>query len=459
MAAAGSLCETDFNVDGRVLVHGLTSAAGADLNFRAGKIVKAEEAGRIGVKILGSKSPPSLLKRMNLLSASYRHDRELFLGLLTLHYSPGLRVARPALNAKLNEDTGLLLLIASFVTYPRACLFQFGGYMGKIWEENWCYADLSKPIALEPKPLPRLDAACSDMGLGRVLFAGGCGAHPRKCRFPDGFFKSAEVYDSITDEWYGISDMPTRRHGATACKLGDKVYVLGGMYVDERPVPAETKFCDVFDVFSATWSTLEASEYQHVSSVPFEEAAFFGAGAVDGRVVALLKGVTIAYNPDSQDGWRIVEAPLVEVGHSSCCTDFNGELIVASGRPTRYARSVAAFQFSTRATEAEWWKGSWRQLPDLNKARVGGSMCAVNGKLYITGGVDETSGDFCDDAERLKDEGGEWTLVPWFKMPRALHAQETFALPHLHQNNSSRSSLSRPTSGYDNSKPAVCSQA
>merc|ERR1711879_509247 len=113
-----------------------------------------------------------------------------------------------------------------------------------------------------------------------------------------------------TDEWYKVSDMPTRRHGATACRLGDKVYVLGGMYVDEQNVPIEAKFCDVFDVDSATWATLPASDYEHVRSVSFEEAAFFGAGAVDGRIVALLQGETLAYNPSSQDGWHIVQAPL-----------------------------------------------------------------------------------------------------------------------------------------------------
>lgn len=436
-AAPGNLLGEDIQVGSRVLIHGLTSAAGSKLNYTAGRVVKEEEDGRWGVQVLrsGSSSKAVLLKRMNFYSASSRQDRELFLGLLTLHYAPELRVARPALNAWLNDDIGLLLLVASYVTHRRECLFQFGGYMGQIWEENWCYADPAKPFAVAQKPARRLDAACSDLGLGRVLFAGGCGDHPRRCNFPEGFFKTAEVYDSLTDEWSTILDMPTRRHGATACKLGASVFVLGGMYVDETSRPRMTKFCDVFHVDSATWDTLPASDYEHVQSVDFDQAAFFGACAVAGRVVALLKGTTIAYNPATKDGWRIVQAPLsVDVGHSSCATEYEGELVVASGRPVAYARSAAAFRFSTDAKDAEWWVGSWRQLPDLDKARVGGSLAVVHGRLYITGGVDETSGDFCRDAERL--DGEQWVAVPWFKMPRALHAHDTYALPYLNRETS-----------------------
>lgn len=433
MTAPGNLLGCDLHENSRILIHGLTSGVGAELNLKAGKIVREEENGRWGVQVLGGKSAskPVLLKRMNMLSATYRQDREIFVGLLTLHYAPELRAARPALNNMLNEDIGLLLLIASYVTHRRQCLFQFGGFMAQIWEENWCYADPAKPLKLAEKPARRLDAACCDLGLGRLLFAGGCGDHPRRCRLPEGFFKTAEVYDSLTDEWTAISDMPTRRHGSTACRLGPNVYVLGGAYVDESSAPIAHKFCDVFHIDSATWTTLPPSDYEHVQSVDFQQAAFFGACSVAGRIVALLDGVTIAYNPATSDGWRVVGAEAsVEVGHSSCAAEYEGELVVASGRPRRYARSAAAFGFSAQPADAEWWRGSWRQLPSLAKARVGGSLAVVYGKLYITGGVDERSGEFRNDAERLDQD--QWVSVPWFQMPRALHAHETHAMPYLH---------------------------
>mmetsp|Transcript_112027 Transcript_112027/g.317209 ORF Transcript_112027/g.317209 Transcript_112027/m.317209 type:complete len:408 (+) Transcript_112027:41-1264(+) len=405
------------------------------MNFRAGRVVRAPtgDCDRFGVQLLppGRGAAPKLLKRMNLLDASSPRDRELFLALQTLNSNHKMRVVRPALNALLQEDYGLLLLISSYVTHPRKCLFQFGGYKGKIWDENWSYANPARPLPLEGRPSPRLDAASSDMGLGRALFAGGCGAHPRLCAPPEGFFKSAAVYDSLTDEWAPIADMPTRRHGAAACLLDRRVYVLGGMYVDDRAGRREDKFCDVLDVDTMRWSSVPPGHYDRVRGLDiFDHAAFFGAGVAGSRIVALLSGVTIAYNPSAGDGWRVVEADCeVRIGESSVACTYRDELVVASGRPPLYGRCAAAFSFRAPASDPDWWRGSWRQLPDLNAVRVGASMAVVQGRLYITGGVDETTGQFSGDAERL--EGDAWARVPWFEMPRALHAHDTFPLPYL----------------------------
>ena len=120
--------------------------------------------------------------------------------------------------------------------------------------------------------------------------------------------------------------MLTRRHGAKACQLDDKVYVLGGMYVDERPVSMEEKFCDVFDAQSGSWTSLPRSAYRHMplNETILEHSAFFGAGAVSDRLVALLGSVTAVYNPQLVE-WRVVQPTNVEVGSSSCCAVFKEE--------------------------------------------------------------------------------------------------------------------------------------
>ncbi|CAE7233112.1 unnamed protein product [Symbiodinium necroappetens] len=193
-------------------------------------------------------------------------------------------------------------------------------------------------------------------------------------------------------------------------------------------------FCDIFDPETSSWTSLPAAAYTNlgVGQGIFERAAFFGAAAVEGRVVALVGSVTIAYNPRvPEDGWRAVEAPNshVKVGASSCACAFRGELIVASGRPRCFSKCVAGFRFSADASQPLWWHGTWRQLPKLQSARVGGALVEVYDRLYITGGVDEETGEFYDTAERLAEES--WDCVSWFQMPRALHAHEAHALPYL----------------------------
>lgn len=53
------------------------------------------------------------------------------------------------------------------------------------------------------------------------------------------FFNSAELYDCLTDTWRSCPKMLTRRHGAAACKLEGKVYVLGGMQLWQHWLPLQ----------------------------------------------------------------------------------------------------------------------------------------------------------------------------------------------------------------------------
>eukprot|EP00747_Dinoflagellata_sp_TGD_P095961 gnl/TRDRNA2_/TRDRNA2_166673_c0_seq2.p1 gnl/TRDRNA2_/TRDRNA2_166673_c0~~gnl/TRDRNA2_/TRDRNA2_166673_c0_seq2.p1 ORF type:complete len:346 (+),score=37.76 gnl/TRDRNA2_/TRDRNA2_166673_c0_seq2:435-1472(+) len=338
--------------------------------------------------------------------------------------------------------------------------------MGRIWFENWRYDKAGQPVTLSSRVMSlknkseqtlsmRLDFAAADLGRaslpGLFLIAGGCGDHPRRCQRPDGFFKSAMLYDSLLEEWQELPHMPTRRHGPAAACTSHKVYVLGGQYVDEHMdemVDPSTRFCDVFDVSQRSWQVQALPDtLDRRLKISMSRAAFFGADAIGERVVACVKDATftIAFNSARpSDGWRLVEfadpalVETIRAGTSSCACSYQGELIVASGRPEAFARSVAAFRFVTESEsdEANWHCGEWRQLPDLNHARVGGALLSVEGRLYVMGGVDEETGEFRNDAERFDNHLSppRWTPVPWFKMPRALHAQQCVALPWLARN-------------------------
>eukprot|EP00438_Fugacium_kawagutii_P032785 Skav211922 [mRNA] locus=scaffold1086:66158:69083:+ [translate_table: standard] len=90
-------------------------------------------------------------------------------------------------------------------------------------------------------------------------------------------------------------------------------------------------------------------------------------------------------------------APVIAVA-GSCGACAHGFLLDA-----------AAFRFHKSASDQLWYHGAWRQLPELQHARVGGAMAVMGGKLYITGGVCETTGQFQDTAECLDCEDSlEW---------------------------------------------------
>ena len=70
---------------------------------------------------------------------------------------------------------------------------------------------------------------------GRILFAGGCGAHPNLAQSLDGFFSSVVAYDPLADAWADLAPMARRRHGCSGVLANGKVYVFGGDYVDDLP--------------------------------------------------------------------------------------------------------------------------------------------------------------------------------------------------------------------------------
>lgn len=368
----------------------------------------------------------------------------------------------------------LLFRIAQFVAEAHEFPHQFSGFKSQVWREHWRYSSTGAVTALAGhcdrdcelgfQVLSRIDCAeavLSGDRCGQVIFAGGCARHPRQCRQID-FYKSALLYDSLLDEWSALPDMPTRRHGCAGVSLGDKVYVLGGQYVhdpheDEGIQPEGPRFCDVFDLVAQRWTSQSIAPEKPVLLEMLDHVAFFGAGAIGGRIVAVLplgptrlraQGaaadpttvIAVAFNPAREsDGWRIVECPdgsdtEVRVGNSSCAAALRDELVIASGRPQAFARTAAAFHFVGSAScPTSWHCGAWRQLPDLCHARVGGSLVVVESRLYATGGVDEGNGEFRKDFERL-DECADppgWNTVQGVEMPRALHAHEVHALPTL----------------------------
>ena len=44
----------------------------------------------------------------------------------------------PALKQILKEDPNLILLVCSYVSEAPQGLYHFGGFMRRIWMENWC---------------------------------------------------------------------------------------------------------------------------------------------------------------------------------------------------------------------------------------------------------------------------------------------------------------------------------
>ena len=119
-----------FELDERVFLCSLTSASGMELNLKPGRVISAASEGRVGIELLRTHRRLSV-KPSNLLHADLTADRERLLLYARLAHSPGLRLARRALDEALNENEGLLCHIAEW--FPdQSAIHQFSGFMGQV---------------------------------------------------------------------------------------------------------------------------------------------------------------------------------------------------------------------------------------------------------------------------------------------------------------------------------------
>lgn len=457
------------------------------------------DQGRIGVQLMHGSRKRLAVRRQNLLRASVEDDRVALLTRVAMERQRELVVARRFLLSKLQDEEGLLLHIASFFPHRETVCLTTGFAMGRI-VPSWTHATLTSeglgwqplhgrngpwdgtgvPVEGEPVKdgIVRIDCAVVSLGLGRYLIAGGCSDHPSRAR---SFFKSAFIYDALTHVVRALPDMPCPRHGCGGALLDGKVYIIGGDYTVADGDPSKA-LVTVYDLSTGVWENLDMPIPEALRSL---HLAFVPVNAIGGRLVMLVQGVPLVYNPlchaagfiacewaDAPDSAATMH-PNLGLGTMAMASVAWGEhLIVASGRGGSEACQVASLRF-THARSAEilvpraitsgtldttapsWALCRWGSLGTASDTgRIGGGLVVIHDRLYISGGVDEgTSGRFDGSVARWD---GQYSDLPWpgeletpsdrgvfetkttrwqkldgLELPTAMHAHHAIAIPWL----------------------------
>ena len=480
----------DVALDSIVLVVGLSKTP--QYNFCAARLIDAEADGRLGVQLLHGTHKRLAVRRRNLLRASHPDDRQAFMTRIVWERQQELRVVRRFLLQRLGAQEGLCLHIASFFPPRQTMGLTTGFAMGRIIK-IWSAATLDRgrlswrPIHNDEGAtvyraervtdgIVRIDCAVVDCGAGNFLVAGGCDDHPARAR---AFFRSAFVYDALAHAVCPLPDMPCARHGCGGAFLGGKAYIVGGEYADEGG-PGAT-LVSVFDFATGSWAALEATMDQAVLPLS-SPIAFTPVGAVAGRLVMLVEGVPLAYNPlHPEAGWCLCKPDmqtacagkpptatrdLLGLGtNAQACAEWGEHLVVASGRGGSPACRVVAFSFVHPPTadrpDAEaaggdgqpstgtprWACGQWTELgPTGSTGRVGCGLTVVHDRLYVSGGVDEAQlrGRFNGTVARWAGTRADlaavgpghirscerlWHVVEELELPTAMHAHSAITIP------------------------------
>ena len=182
-------------------------------------------------------------------------------------------------------------------------------------------------------PTPRVAPQTSVFSNEIYVFGGYDRKGPRGARRNK---KIVEMYDTRTDTWVKRRDMPSLRMDFTTAVVDGKIYVMGGRVEDEPFNPMATNLVEVYDPLTNKW--------EKRADMPTARG-MTDAVVVDGKIY-VLGGYT----------WRRVPG-LIE----------------------RFVKSIEEYNPKT---------DKWRQLPEMPILKGRFATVAVDNEIYTIGGID-----------------------------------------------------------------------
>jgi N-acetylneuraminic acid mutarotase len=206
---------------------------------------------------------------------------------------------------------------------------------------------------------------------------------------------NAWEYDSVADTWKALAPMPTRRGGAVAAVVGDKIYVIGGAGYHPNytgpliglsatvPHRAMTSN-EVYDPATNTW--------EKRSPIPTGRN-HTSIGVVDGKIYVLggrLGSVFVNASPTdvveeydpATDSWSFAKARMPMPRSGVAFGTYGGKIYVAGGEYldnniVGTFRNLDAFDPATN---------TWTELPPLAVARHGLVGGMIGNRFHVISG-------------------------------------------------------------------------
>lgn len=181
--------------------------------------------------------------------------------------------------------------------------------------------------------------------------------------------------------WYKSGyNMPENRYFQTVNQLAGKIYVVGGLNT-ELGAPPKTVL--VLDVLSGVWSQIplfnNKSIYGHCSSIVNGKLYIIGGNDSSNSTLSTVE----MFDPDS-DKWVSKNAMPTDRAFAACAAIGTNIYVIGGGRGVN-----GNYDFSGLTTLEVYntTNNTWTRLADMPAKRWGHSAIAINGKIYVVGGV------------------------------------------------------------------------
>ncbi|XP_068730475.1 kelch-like protein 3 [Montipora capricornis] len=220
---------------------------------------------------------------------------------------------------------------------------------------------------------------------------------PRKCleRYTDVIFvcggRTALCYVPQKDIWYQFPDMLLEHQHHAVVQYRDKVCIFGG----QRVGPGKSRVIEYFLSSTNCWGTIEGRHHRDDCSC---------LSVLDGCVYALFGPTVFLYKFDESLCEAVADPPTLRYG--ACLVSDKRHLYLVGGSGPS-CKTVERFD-PILAT--------WEEVAAMNEARVNAFGAAMNGKIYIAGGIDKN--EVLKSCEVYDPSTDEWQVMSNLKVCR-----------------------------------------
>lgn len=195
-----------------------------------------------------------------------------------------------------------------------------------------------------------------------------------------------EVYDTQTDAWTRVRDMPTLRRNFGTAVVDGKIYLIGGTVLDRQfDHQIVTNLVEAYDPLTGRWEKRAnmPTECGHIQPVVVDGKIYvvggydaFGAGGFADVAKNFLTQIEV-YNPKTDSWLKRRDMPMFKFSFSTVAVD--DEIWTIGG----YVLNNQPRSQSTDIVEVyNPITNQWRVTEPIPTARIGGSA-VVDGKIYL----------------------------------------------------------------------------
>ncbi|XP_068682448.1 kelch-like protein 3 [Montipora foliosa] len=228
---------------------------------------------------------------------------------------------------------------------------------------------------------------------------------PRKCleKYTDVIFvcggRTALCYAPQKDIWYQLSDMLFEHQEHAVVQYKDKVCIFGGQHVG----PGKSRVIEYFLSSTNCWVAVEGRHESDVCSC---------LSVLDGCIYALFGCTIILYKLDESLCEHVANPPTIR--YRACLVSDKRHLYLLGG--IEYSQ----FQASKTVQRFDPILATWEEVAAMNEARYDAFGAAMNGKIYIAGGMTENErpSKLLKSCEVYDPSTDEWQVMSNLKVCR-----------------------------------------